>query len=107
MYKTCAINGKAVKRLYINNRLAYSSEPDMLVTLNALQSDFLAKQQVGTGSYTWQSQTYSYDIYTMPTLPVWAPWGTGNLNPWFAAPNMCVTAAHWASALQTGSWTGG
>lgn len=55
MYKTCAINGKAVKRLCINNKLVYSSEPDQMVLANAdaLSGDFGSKVVLGDNSYTW------------------------------------------------------
>lgn len=42
----------------------------------------------------------------MPTTPKWSPIGAGNDNPWFAAPSLAVCAAHWASSLKTGAWTG-
>lgn len=108
MFKTCAINGKAVKRLYINGRLAYSSEPDLMEAVDdlALSGEFGAKDVLGSGSYQWNGSTYSYTVYDAPTAGRWCPLGAGNDNPWFAAPGLAVCAAHWASSLKTGTWTG-
>lgn len=55
MYKTCTLNGKAVKRLCINNKLVYSSEPDQMVLANAaaMSGDFGSKVVLGDNSYTY------------------------------------------------------
>lgn len=108
MYKTCTIDGKALKRLYINGRLVYCTDPDQMVIANtlAMSGDFGSKVSLGTNSYVWNGSTYNYTVYDMPVAPKWAPIGAGNDNPWHISPNIVVCAAHWASSLKTGTWTG-
>lgn len=108
MYKTCTIDGKALKRLYINGRLVYCTDPDQMVIANtlAMSGDFGSKVSLGTNSYVWNGSTYNYTVYDMPVAPKWAPIGAGNDNPWHITPNVVVCAAHWASSLKTGTWTG-
>lgn len=108
MYKTCTIDGKALKRLYINGRLVYCTDPDQMVIANtlAMSGDFGSKVALGTNSYVWNGSTYNYTVYDMPVAPKWAPIGAGNDNPWHISPNIVVCAAHWASSLKTGTWTG-
>lgn len=108
MYKTCTIDGKALKRLYINGRLVYCTDPDQMTIANteAMSGDFGSKVSLGTNSYVWNGNTYNYTVYDMPVAPKWAPIGAGNDNPWHISPNIVVCAAHWASSLKTGTWTG-
>lgn len=108
MYKTCTIDGKALKRLYFNGRLVYCTDPDQMVIANtlAMSGDFGSKVSLGTNSYVWNGSTYNYTVYDMPVAPKWAPIGAGNDNPWHISPNIVVCAAHWASSLKTGTWTG-
>lgn len=108
MYKTCTIDGKALKRLYINGRLVYCTDPDQMVIANttAMSGDFGSKVSLGTNSYVWNGSTYNYTVYDMPVAPKWGPIGAGNDNPWHITPNVVVCAAHWASSLKTGTWTG-
>lgn len=108
MYSACTINGKAVRRLYVNGKLTYTTEPDQMAIANAVAvaGDFGSKVVLGDNSYTYQGQTYNYKVYDMPTTPTWSPIGAGNDNPWFAAPSLAVCAAHWAGSLKTGTWTG-
>lgn len=42
----------------------------------------------------------------MPEVPAWSSIGSGNDNPWFMSPSIVATAAHYATALKTGTWTG-
>lgn len=55
MYSTCTINGKSVKRLYINGKLVYTTEPDQMATANAvaMAGDFRSKVVLGDNSYTY------------------------------------------------------
>jgi len=114
MYKTCAINGKAVKRLYINGKLAHSSVPDAGALVNGEASadyGMGSPEKLGESSYTYDGQTYGYSVYrTFDISDVSVSFvtnGEGNLCPWFVSPHVVATAAHWGSALYTGKWWGG
>ena len=108
MYSACTINGKAVRRLYVNGKLTYTTDPDQMAIANAvaMSGKFGEKTSLGTNSYTYNGQVYNYTVYDAPSVPTWATIGSGNDNPWFASPNIIMCAAHWASSLKTGTWTG-